>query len=89
MERGRKLSNQDSESIKGRQILLSSSLDSSREVVINYKGCHLWTPKLTHLPVVRSLCVCMDRNVREPLQTVSMSEQRPVRLCGFGKSTQT
>lgn len=41
----------------------------------SYKGCHLWTPKLTHLPVVRPLCVCMD-GVSEPLQTVSMSEQR-------------
>lgn len=44
MERGRELSNQDSASIKGRQILLSSSLDSSREVVHELLGLSYMDP---------------------------------------------
>ena len=78
MERVRELSNQGSASIKGRQILLSSSLDSSREVVHKLLGMSSMGPQTdpwTHLRMVGSLGVPMD-SACEPLQTVGMHEQR-------------
>lgn len=73
------------------QILLSSSLDSSREVVHKLRGLSSMDPRNWPTSLwSESLCVCMDRNVREPLQTVSMKRAEALSdSAGLGKSTQT